>query len=110
MISDLLHPHTLLVHQVSDGPLNAAREVTRITSDREWGPCNVQQTASTETRTSGESTVTRFRASGPLAQWISSGDRVTWLGESYAIDGKPAHFSGGSLNHTEAVLIEWKGR
>lgn len=109
MIGTLLHPYTLAVTTVTAGAPDADGTPTETTTVTEWGPCNVQQVQTTEERGGREVVTTRLRASGPLARWITAGDRITWDGTVYQVDGNPAHFVGGALDHTEAVLIEWKG-
>lgn len=106
----LLHPATLTMHTVTDGPPNAAGEVTETTLDRVWGPCNVQAAGTTEARDNGEVVSSRLRASGPLAEWITSADHATYKGHRYRVDGEPVHFTGGALDHTELYLITWRGQ
>lgn len=105
-----LHRETLTVHvvQVADEPDDDG--VAAETSvPREWGPCNVQQVSSSEERGGREIVTTGMRASGPLARWISAGDRLTRDGVDYRVDGDPAHFVGNALDHTEVRLVAWKG-
>lgn len=104
-----LHRETLTVHITTDGDPDEDGVPSSTSVPREWGPCNVQQVSSTETRGGREVVVTKTRASGPLAKWIGSDAKVTRDGEDYRVDGKPAHFVGGALDHTELVLIAWEG-
>lgn len=82
--------------------------ITEVKAD--YGPCNVQQSSTTETRGGREITVQRLRVIGPLNRGISSKDRMIRGGRTYEVDGEPAHFVAGSLDHTETVLIEWEGQ
>lgn len=104
-----LHHETLTVHVVTVGLPDGDGVAVTTTAPTPWGPCNVQHSSTTETRGGREVTVTRLRASGPLARWISEGDKVTRDGVDYRVDGSPAHFVGRALDHTEVVLIAWKG-
>lgn len=104
-----LHLENLTVRVVTAGAPDADGVPVVTTTAREWGLCNVQQTVTTETRGGREVTVTRLRASGPLARWITSGDVIERGGVTYRVDGDPAHFVGGALDHTELALIVWKG-
>ncbi|MBW3077692.1 hypothetical protein [Bifidobacterium simiiventris] len=42
---------------------------------------------------------------------IQAGDRITWQGVDYVIDGEPAHWTSptGILDHIVISLIAWKG-
>lgn len=109
MIGALLHPESLTVQRVSFGPPDDDGVPTQTITLRAWGPCNVQQLTTTETGGATQLVGERWRASGPLADWIEPGDRITWGGQDYAIDGHPAHYGGGALDHTELVLARWEG-
>lgn len=104
-----LHRETLAVHVVTTGGPDDDGVPVETLVERPWGPCNVQQVSSTEERDGREIVTTGMRASGPLAQWIDAGARVTRDGVDYRVDGDPAHFVGGALDHTEVRLIAWKG-
>lgn len=107
-----LHRETLTVAVVAVGEPDKNGVAVVTTEPRAWGPCNVQQSTTTETRGGREVVVTRLHASGPLAEWITSDDAVTRPrdpGVTYHVDGRPAHFVGGVLDHTELVLVGWEG-
>lgn len=109
MIDSLLHPETLTVLAVAETGLDEDGVPTETTTESAWGPCNVHQTSTTEIRDGREIITNRLRASGPLAERITGGDRIRYGGNVYRIDGEPSHLKGGALNHTELFLIEWKG-
>lgn len=110
MINSLLHNETLTVRVATAGDPDEDGEVTESFIDRDWPGCNVQQKTSVEIRDVGEVITTRLLASGPLAEWISDADRILRADREYRVDGEPAHFKGGALDHTELFLIAWKGQ
>ncbi|ANC31433.1 hypothetical protein [Isoptericola dokdonensis] len=108
MIGSLLHPHTLIVEQVVDGPPDADGVATETVATREWGPCSVHQHETSETPPPTERPVERRAVSGPHAPWIASGDRLLHDGDQWWVEGRPAHFTGGVLDdHTELVMTTW---
>ncbi|XBH21609.1 hypothetical protein V5R04_15595 [Jonesiaceae bacterium BS-20] len=110
MITDLLHHETLSVLVVTEAVLpDSAGEVVATTTEQPWGPCNVQRKSSSESQQRGEETVIRLRVSGPLALWITSAEKIIRRGITYYVEGEPAHFEGGVLDHTEVDLVTWKG-
>lgn len=109
MITDLLHPEAVTVTLVAPGPPDDDGVPTETVTTRPWGPCNIQRSSSTEQRDGREVVTTTLRVSGPLAEWIGEDDRVTCRGKDYRVDGEPAHFKGGALDHTELMLIKWTG-
>lgn len=109
MIGALLHPHTVVVERVTFGPPDDDGVPTQTTSEQRWGPCSVQQATTTETDGSTEFVTDRWRVSGPLADWIRPGDRVRWNGSWFEVNGEPAHFTGGALDHTEVAITRWEG-
>lgn len=103
-----LHAETLTVVQVSTGPpVDGIPQTTRVERDLLAG--NVQQVGTSESVGNHELVTERVRWSGPPAEWVQPGDEVLWRGRRYRVDGEPAHFRGGVLDHTEFVLIIWKG-
>lgn len=106
----LLRNQMITVIKVSVGMPDEDGVPTETVEPAPWGPCNVQRASTTEVRDGNEITTTKLRAIGPLAQWINSMARITWQGVDYQVDGEPAHFLGGVLNHTEVDLIRWVGQ
>lgn len=106
----LLHPETLLVTVVIVGTPDDDGVPMATTLTRVWESCNVQQSSTIEDRGGGEVVTVKLHASGPLAEWITSESLVDWNGTTYRVEGEPAHFRGGALNHTEINLIGWEGQ
>ena len=74
--------------------------------------CNVQQVGITESLGSQELVTSRYRVScGDLHEWVRQGDQVTfgWSTDKFTVEGRPAHFRGGALDHTEFIAISRKG-
>lgn len=105
-----LHTQTLLVEVPTFGAPDADGVPSRSSVWFTWRQCNVQLTASGERVDGGAmSATTRWRASGPIEERITSSCVITWRGRSLTVEGEPAHFRGGALDHTEVVLVEKRG-
>lgn len=110
MISPL-HTEVLAVQVVTESDLpDASGEITETIEVREWGPCIVQQRQTTEDTESGEDIAEKIWASGPLAEWITEVSKIVRDGRTYYVEGFPAHFKSGVLDHTEITLWCWKGK
>jgi|GEM_PF-1106151 len=106
-----LHREVLTVCLVTTGIPDSDGVPVVTTTTRPWGPCNVQQSGTTEERNGREVVTVGLRASGPLAEWVSAGDIIERPrdGAVYQVDGAPAHYVGGALDHTEVRLVAWSG-
>lgn len=109
MMTAFLHPYQLIVQQITDGDIDDSGEVTEATINREWGPCTVREADSPEDLSQGERRAERLWVSGPLATWISGGDKITHLGETFHVDGRPVNYAAGALDHTELYIKKWRG-
>ena len=98
---------TLIVVAVGepDGDGVPTETVSRVV----WGPCHVELASTVEDRAAGEVTAGRWAASGPLDYRITPEARIEWRGKTFSVEGEPAHFDAGILDHTEVVLIRWEG-
>ena len=107
----LLHPDGFTVDVVAVGEPDDDGVPVETTTTRPWPRCNAKATSSGEDRTSGETVVTNMHVSGPLAEWITSGYRMTRDrdGSRWMVDGTPTHYVAGALDHTELDLIRWEG-
>ena len=107
----LLHPDTFTVDVVTVGPPDDDGVPIETVIEKSWPRCNAKVTATSEDRTTGETVTSTMHVSGPLAEWITSGDRMTRArdGTKWAVDGDPTHYVAGALDHTELGLIRWEG-
>ena len=107
----LLHPDAFTVDVVTVGPPDEDGVPVETVTEKPWPRCNAKVTATSEDRTTGETVTSTMRVSGPLAEWITSGDRMTRTRDStkWAVDGAPTHYVAGALDHTELDLIRWEG-
>ena len=107
----LLHPDSFVVDVVVSGEPDDDGVPVETVTQRAWLGCNAKTTGSSEDRTTGETVTSTMRVSGPLAEWITSGDRMTRTRDStkWAVDGAPTHYVAGALDHTELDLIRWEG-
>lgn len=105
----LLHRETLTVLVVTTGEPDDDGVPTEDVVERAVPGWNVQPVGTNESLGDAEVVTGRWRASGPLTEWLQAGDRLRWRGTAYRVDGEPQHYRGGSLDHTEVVLIAWKG-
>ena len=106
----LLHLETLHIHIPTVGPPDEDGVPITTLRDEIWEPCNVQRSSTSEERRDGEVVTVKLHASGPLAESITSESTVTWRGRDWQVEGEPAHFRGGVLDHTEIDLIRWEGQ
>ncbi len=104
-----LHRETLTVLATVTGAPDDDGVPVATATPRPWGRCNVQQAATSETRGGREVTVERLSVSGPLARWITEEDQILRDGVTYRVEGHPAHFVGGALDHTELVAYRIRG-
>jgi len=106
---DELHPHTITVVTAVPGLPDDSGEATAGTPTPTVSPgWNVQPLTSSEQITDVETVTTTWRASGPLSPWIPATAQILWQGNPYRISGRPLHFTGGALDHTEITLIAWR--
>lgn len=105
---DELHPHTITVRTATPGFPDASGVPTGTTTETIAPGWNVQPLSSADTVADVETVTARWRASGPLSTWIPATAHVLWQGREYSIDGEPAHYTGGALDHTELILIAWR--
>ena len=107
----LLHPDAFTVYVVTVGPPDEDGVPVETVTEKPWPRCNAKVTATSEDRTTGETVTSTMRVSGPLAEWITSGDRMTRArdGSTWRVDGSPTHYVAGALDHTELDLIRWEG-
>lgn len=110
-MGSLLHPDSFTVAVVVVGSPDGDGVPTTSSTNRAWPGCNAKVTGSSEDRRSGEVVTTSLHVSGLLAEWITSGDRMTRTrdGTKWAVDGAPTHYVAGALDHTELDLIRWEG-
>lgn len=73
--------------------------------------CSVQPTAASEDTDSGDLLITNLTAYLPAGTDILATDRVSWLGDVYAVNGPPARWSDelGNEDHVQAQLLLKKG-
>ena len=111
MMTGLLHPDTFTVAVVVSGEPDDDGVPVETVTQRAWRGCNAKTTGSSENRDSGETVATNMHVSGPLAEWIGSGHRMTRArdGSTWRVDGSPTHYVAGALDHTELDLIRWEG-
>jgi hypothetical protein len=106
-LSDL-HAETLTVWHTHTGPADTNGVPVEAREPYTWDGCHVGPGAGTEDTTRGRRVTQTLEVSGPLAEWLASGDRVDYQGNAWRVDGPPRHFR--TVNpHTEATLVAWKG-
>jgi len=92
---------------------------SRGTKVRDWahsvaaevGGCNVQPVSSSVSWNDPAQAVTvRARLFAPPSADIQAGDRITYNGAQYAIDGNPHAWKSptGAVDHIECALIDWR--
>lgn len=108
-----LHRETVIVASATTGDKPGPTGTpVRTTVDRTIEGCNVQQVGTTESLGSQELVTSRYRVScGDLHEWVKQGDHVKfgWSGDEFTVEGRPAHFRGGALDHTEFIAVSRKG-
>lgn len=112
-----IHQDTVTIIRTTEGGPDDDGIPTSTTVRQVHPDCSVQPESTTEPGTGIHVITSRWRVSGPLAQWIRAGDRaeVPWIVGAdgrplaLAVDGRPASFASGPLQHTEYYLIERKG-
>jgi hypothetical protein len=74
--------------------------------------CSVQPTAATESTDRGELLVTNLTVYLPAGTDILATDRVQWLGDVYAVSGKPARWrdEAGAEDHVQVELLLKQGQ
>lgn len=85
---------------------------TRTTEPRVIPGCNVQQVGTSESVGAQEMVTDRYRVScTELHEWVRQGDPVHlgWSSDVFTVEGRPAHFRGGALDHTEFIIASRKG-
>jgi hypothetical protein len=74
--------------------------------------CSVQPSAASESTDTGELLITNLTVYLPAGTDILATDRVRWLGDVYAVNGKPAvwHDELGTEDHVQAQLLLKEGQ
>lgn len=73
--------------------------------------CSVQPTGTDSTYDTREGVVVRAKAYLPPDADIQAGDRVSWQGRTFIVDGQPLPINSptGRLLHIKATLTDWEG-
>lgn len=96
----ILHDQTLTIRRITQGEADADGVPTTTTTDTSWEHVAVQQVETVEHNDNRATTVTTFRASGPIAD-IDPTDVLVWEGATYRVVGKPDTRRGKyRINHT----------
>ena len=106
---DDLHTEDLVVVQVSHGAPDADGVPAETTASRTLTGYNVQPVGTGESVGADRVVTSRWRVSGPVADWVRAHDRVVWRGETYEVDGRPQTYTGGALDHTEFIITDTEG-
>lgn len=88
------------------GDLQGADTATEVTG------CSVQPSSASESTDRGELLITNLTAYLPAGTDIVATDRVSWLGSTYAVNGKPAVWRDelGNIDHVQVQLILREGQ
>lgn len=104
-----LHPQDLTVTVPTVGDPDDDGVPLETWAPAPWVGVNVQPESTSEERGGRQVVVERLACSGPLAPWITAACQIEWAGHTYEIEGRPAHYISGVLDHTELIAIRWEG-
>ena len=110
ILPGILHNDEVTIVTLSSGlpDNNGVPQETR--TEKPWAPVNVHQTmASEEHDHANESTLTRWRVSGPPID-LDADDLIIWNGETFEIDGEPDTRTGDfRINRTVLFMTRARG-
>jgi hypothetical protein len=105
-----LHRETVTVNVPTLGAPDDDGVPTQTTVPTSWAGVSVQPVGTSESLAAEKVVTSRWRASGPVAEWIPADATIQWRDTTYRVEGRPQTFLGGVLDHTELIFTEHTGR